>query len=83
MTKVRIKVKPVPNVPNNKKIQSLTKYGSSDIVVVSEKGVVNIEYFDAKDGVSLNLESVPKLIDVLMFVHNMETRLNREENEDR
>jgi hypothetical protein len=79
MTKVRIKINPVILTPERERISPLTKYGSNDIVVVANDGILHIEYYDSKEKVSMNIESVPKLIDSLMFVHSMETRLNKEE----
>ena len=81
MTKVRIKISPIIPTPKRERLSPLTKYGSNDIVVVANDGLLHIEYFDSKEKVSKNIESVPKLIDSLMFVHSMETRLNREETD--
>ena len=44
MTKVRIKVSPIIPTPKRDRVTPLTKYGSNDIVVVSNDGLLHIEY---------------------------------------
>tara|TARA_R100001086_G_scaffold226982_1_gene145885 strand:- start:38 stop:235 length:198 start_codon:yes stop_codon:yes gene_type:complete len=64
MTRVKIKV----------------NHNKDEIVMHCEKDKLNIGYYDTDGHIEVNIHSIPKIIDSLLFVHNMETRLNKEES---
>ena len=64
MTRVKIKV----------------NHNKDEIVMHCEKDKLNIGYYDDSGHIEVNIHSIPKIIDSLLFVHNMETRLNKEES---
>ena len=61
------------------------KIDKSELVVVCpDNKILHIDTEDLKhdSGISMPIDEVPKFVDTLMFIHNMEIRFNREENND-
>jgi|ETNmetMinimDraft_4_1059912.scaffolds.fasta_scaffold300384_3 hypothetical protein len=59
---------------------------NEDLVIVCPDNKtlhIDTEQLSHDSGISMPIDDVPKFVDSLMFIHNMETRFNREENEDR
>jgi len=64
----------------NGKISSLSKYNGHDLIIVADnEGIVRLEHYDSNENVLISVKDLPKLIDSLMYVHNMETRYKDKE----
>tara|TARA_R110002167_G_scaffold199882_1_gene403192 strand:+ start:189 stop:404 length:216 start_codon:yes stop_codon:yes gene_type:complete len=54
-----------------------------EVIFHSDDGAINIGFYNNNihEFITFNLKSIPKIVDVLLFINNMETRLNPEEGE--
>jgi len=66
MTRVKIKI----------------NHNKDEMVMHCEKSKLDIGYYNKDGHIEFNIHSIPKIVDSLLFIHNMQIRLNKEEDEN-
>jgi len=79
MPKVKVKLD-VNRYDESKKWKEVMK---EELVISCGEESLDMGYYSdkIKEYISFNIESIPKIVDTLLYVHNMITRLNKEEIE--
>ena len=77
MPKVKVKLD-VNRYDESKKWKEVMK---EELVISCGEESLDMGYYSDKlnEFITFNIESIPKIVDTLLYVHNMITRLNKEE----
>ena len=64
------------------KLKTGRKDKKEELVLSVENELLYIGFYDEKikEYITFNLKSIPKIVDTLLYMHNMITRLNKEED---
>tara|TARA_R100001244_G_scaffold85065_1_gene65266 strand:- start:127 stop:345 length:219 start_codon:yes stop_codon:yes gene_type:complete len=64
------------------KLKTGRKNKKEELVLAVENELLYIGFYDQniKEYITFNLKSIPKIVDTLLYMHNMITRLNKEED---
>jgi hypothetical protein len=64
------------------KLKTGRKNKKEELVLSVENELLYIGFYDQKikEYITFNLKSIPKIVDTLLYMHNMITRLNKEED---
>ena len=64
------------------KLKTGRKNKKEELVLSVENELLYIGFYDEKikEYITFNLKSIPKIVDTLLYMHNMITRLNKEED---
>ena len=64
------------------KLKTGRKNKIEELVLSVENELLYIGFYDQKikEYITFNLKSIPKIVDTLLYMHNMITRLNKEED---
>jgi hypothetical protein len=76
MSKVKVKLD-----VNSMKYGEFDEMRREELVISCGEESLNMGYYSDKlnEFITFNIESIPKIVDTLLYVHNMITRLNKEE----
>ena len=66
------------------KLKTGRKDKKEELVLSIENKLLYMGFYDEKikEYITFNLNSIPKIVDTLLYMHNMITRLNKEEDEN-
>ena len=64
------------------KLKTGRKNKKEELVLAVENELLYMGFYDQKikEYITFNLKSIPKIVDTLLYMHNMITRLNKEED---
>jgi|TARA_R100000781_G_C4047818_1_gene116397 hypothetical protein len=64
----------------NKKLEIVKE----ELVISGGERFIDMGFYSDKlpEHIGFNIESIPKIVDTLLYIHNMITRLNKEEDEN-
>ena len=64
------------------KLKMGRKNKKEELVLSVENQLLYMGFYDQniKEYITFNLKSIPKIVDTLLYMHNMITRLNKEED---
>jgi hypothetical protein len=64
------------------KLKTGRKNKKEELVLSVENELLYMGFYDQniKEYITFNLKSIPKIVDTLLYMHNMITRLNKEED---
>jgi len=64
------------------KLKTGRKNKKEELVLTVENKLLYMGFYDQniKEYITFNLKSIPKIVDTLLYMHNMITRLNKEED---
>jgi hypothetical protein len=85
MPKVKVKLD-VNRYDRDKLVSSRHKNEivKEELVISGGERFIDMGFYSDKlqEHIGFNIESIPKIVDTLLYIHNMITRLNKEEDEN-
>ena len=83
MTKVKLKVN---RYDRDRLVSSKhkNKIVKEELVITGGEQFIDMGFYSDKlqEFITFNIESIPKIVDTLLYIHNMITRLNKEEEQN-